>query len=77
VEAVLLVRWLSTRLDREVELDHEPAGEIELVEVDGRPAVPSRFARRSSSDLLSDQLEIFTRDRVYEETIRSFSRVAT
>jgi glucose-6-phosphate dehydrogenase assembly protein OpcA len=77
VEAMLLARWLSTRLDREVELEHEPAGEIELVEVNGNAAVPSRFARRSSSDLLSDQLEIFSRDRVYEETIRSFSPVAT
>jgi hypothetical protein len=76
VEAMLLARWLSSRLDREVELDHEPAGEVELVEVDGSPAVPSRFAQRSSSDLLSDQLEIFSRDRVYEETIRSFSPVA-
>ena len=76
VEALLLCRWLSTRLGRAVELDHEPAGEIELVEVDGRAASPGRYERRSPSDLLSDQLEIFGRDRVYEETVRSFSRVA-
>jgi glucose-6-phosphate dehydrogenase assembly protein OpcA len=77
VEALLLCMWLSTRLDRDVELEHEPAGEIELVEVDGRPVSPSRFERSSASDLLSDQLEIFGRDRVYEETVRSFSPVAT
>jgi glucose-6-phosphate dehydrogenase assembly protein OpcA len=76
-EAVLLTHWLSARLGRAVELRHEPAGEIELVEVDERQAVPVRYERRSSSDLLSDQLEIFDRDRVYEETIRSFSLAAT
>ena len=77
VEALLLSRWLSTRLHRPVELEHEPAGEIELVEVDGRPASPGRYERRSPSDLLSEQLEIFSRDRVYEETVRSFSPVTT
>lgn len=73
VEARLLVRWLSARLGHDVELEHEPAGEVELVEVDGRQAVPGRFERVSSSNLLSEQLEIFSRDRAYEEAIRSFS----
>jgi glucose-6-phosphate dehydrogenase assembly protein OpcA len=73
VEALLLWRWLSTRLNRKVELDHQPAGEIELVEVDGHQAVPARFERLSASDLLSAQLEIFGRDFAYEESIRSFS----
>ena len=64
-------------MDRDVEFDHEPAGEIELVEVDGRAAAPGRYERLSPSDLLSNQLEIFSRDRIYEETVRSFSPVAT
>ena len=72
-EALLLARWLSARLDREIDLRHEPAGEIELAEVDGREALPVRYERPSASDLLSDQLEIFSRDRVYEETLRTFS----
>ena len=76
-EALLLARWLGARLDREIDLRHEPAGEIELVEVDGRQAVPVKYERPSASDLLSDQLEIFSRDRVYEETIRTFSSVPT
>jgi glucose-6-phosphate dehydrogenase assembly protein OpcA len=71
-EALLLWRWLSTRLVRELELEHEPAGEVELVEVDGRPAV-ARLEPKSPADLLSDQLEIFGRDEIYEETVRSFS----
>lgn len=75
VEALLLTRWLAVRLGREVELEHEPAGEIELVEVDGREAAPARFDRSTASDLLSEQLEIFGRDRVYEEAVCSFSSV--
>jgi glucose-6-phosphate dehydrogenase assembly protein OpcA len=64
-EAALLARWMTCRLKRQVELRHDPAGEIELVEVDGHQAVPGRFERMSSSDLLSNQLEIFGRDRPY------------
>jgi glucose-6-phosphate dehydrogenase assembly protein OpcA len=71
-EALLLSRWLSSRLDHNVELELEPAGEIELVEVDGRSAT-ARLEPKSPADLLSDQLEIFGRDRVYEEAVRSFS----
>jgi glucose-6-phosphate dehydrogenase assembly protein OpcA len=76
-EAALLARWMTCRLKRQVELRHDPAGEIELVEVDGHQVVPGRFERTSSSDLLSNQLEIFGRDRPYEETIRSFSSATT
>jgi glucose-6-phosphate dehydrogenase assembly protein OpcA len=76
-EALLLSAWLGARLGRQIELRHEPAGEVELVEVDGSVARPARFERRSASDLLSDQLEIFGRDRVYEEAVRSFSSSRT
>jgi glucose-6-phosphate dehydrogenase assembly protein OpcA len=76
-EAVLLTRWLGTRLGREIELRHEAAGEIELVEVDGRRAEPDRRDRTTSSDLLSDQLEIFERDRPYEAAVRTFSSETT
>jgi hypothetical protein len=76
-EALLLSAWLGARLGRQIRLAREPAGEIELVEVNGSPARPSRFEPWSASDLLSDQLEIFGRDRVYEEAVRSFSPVQT
>ncbi len=68
-EALLLSRWLGTRLDRPVDLAHEPAGEVERVEVDGLEAVPDRRESRSPSELLSDQLELFGRDAVYEQTV--------
>jgi Glucose-6-phosphate dehydrogenase subunit len=73
MEALLLQSWLGARLRRDVRLEHEPAGEIELVEVDGRAAHPTRRDAATSSDLLSDQLELFGRDRIYEEAVRSFS----
>jgi glucose-6-phosphate dehydrogenase assembly protein OpcA len=72
-EALLLQGWLATRLGRDVQLEHEPAGEVELVAVDGRGARPGRVEPKSPSDLLSDELEVFGRDRVYEEAVRSFS----
>jgi hypothetical protein len=76
-EALLLHGWLAARLGRELRLDLEPAGEVELVEVDGRPVDPLRLAPLTPSDLLSDQLEVFSRDRIFEEAIRSFSSQPT
>jgi hypothetical protein len=76
-EALLLAGWLGGRLEREVELVHEPAGETELVAVDGTAVEPDRRIVQTPSDLLSEQLEIFGRDRIYEEAVRSFARVAT
>lgn len=72
-EALLLRSWLSARLGREIRLDHEPAGELELVAVDGLDAHPARLEPLTPSDLLSDQLEVFGHDRIYEEAVRSFS----
>ena len=75
-EALLLRAWLSSRLGHPVELDVDPAGEIELVEVDDQAAI-ARSEPKSPADLLSDQLEIFGRDRIYEEAVRSFSSALT
>jgi glucose-6-phosphate dehydrogenase assembly protein OpcA len=76
-EALLLAGWLGGRLDRDVELEHVRADELEAVEVDGEPLDPGPAPDKSPSDLLSDQLDLYARDRVYEEAVRSFSRVAT
>ena len=64
-EASLLVGWLRSRLGRDVELEHEDADELRVVEVDG-VACPVPKERLSSSDLLSAELDEFSRDRVYE-----------
>jgi glucose-6-phosphate dehydrogenase assembly protein OpcA len=76
-EALLLQGWLCGRLGRRVALDLEPAGEVELVQVDGREARPTRLEPKTSSDFLSDQLENFGRDRIYEEAVRSFASSPT
>jgi hypothetical protein len=76
-EALLLAGWLGGRLERNVELEHEGAEQLERVEADGEAVDPVGLGRKSASDLLSDQLDLFTRDPVYEEAVRSFSRVAT
>jgi glucose-6-phosphate dehydrogenase assembly protein OpcA len=73
-DAMLLTGWLRSRLDRPVDLRHEPAGEIELVEVDGKGVAPDRADRRTASDLLSDELDVFWRDRIYEEAVRAAAR---
>jgi glucose-6-phosphate dehydrogenase assembly protein OpcA len=76
-EALLLAGWLGGRLGRDVDLEHEPADDVELVEADGDPVERAAGPAKSASDLLSDQLEVFGRDRIYEEAVRSFSRVTT
>ena len=72
-EALLLARWLETRLGRPVELEHEPADATDLVEIDGRAAVPDRSEPVSPSALLSAQLEIHGRDPVFEAAVRALT----
>jgi glucose-6-phosphate dehydrogenase-like protein OpcA len=76
-EALLLAGWLGGRLGRDIDLEHGPANELEAVDVDGEDVDPGAQPEKSPSDLLSDQLDVFGRDRIYEEAARSFSRVAT
>jgi glucose-6-phosphate dehydrogenase-like protein OpcA len=70
-EALLLVAWLRSRLKHEFELEHEPADSLSALAVDGEEVEPGPEEPKSPSDLLSDQLEIFGRDRVYEEAVKT------
>jgi glucose-6-phosphate dehydrogenase assembly protein OpcA len=64
-EATLLVGWLRSRLEREVELEHDESEKLSEIEADGTAcAVPEEHP--SSSELLSAELDEFARDRVYE-----------
>ncbi len=54
-----------------MELEHEAAEEIELVELDGRAIAPMRAEDRTPSDLLSAELEQFGRDRIYEAAVQA------
>jgi len=73
-QAQLLAGWLSSRLDRPVQVEHEPAEMLEAVEIDGKPAPFPPGDPPAPSDLLSEQLDRFERDRVYEEAVRSAQR---
>lgn len=64
-EASLLAGWLRTRLEREVELEHDDSEELVAVDVDGA-ACPVPRESPTSSGLLSAELDEFSRDRVYE-----------
>lgn len=68
-DGLLLAGWLRERLGNEIALEHEPAGEIEEVALDGEGVEPAGWEPKSPSDLLSEQLEIFGRDRTYERAV--------
>lgn len=70
-EALLLAGWLRSRLECEIGLEHDPAAELTIVQVDGKTVEPATHEPKSPSDLLSDQLEIYGRDRVYEQAVRA------
>ena len=69
-QAHLLAGWLSSRLHRKFELEHEPAERLEGVEIDGEPAPFPPGEAPSAADLLSDELDRFSRDPIYEDAVR-------
>lgn len=73
-QAQLLAGWLRSRLDRPVQLEHEPAELLKAVEIDGKAAPFPPGDPPAPSDLLSEQLDRFERDRVYEEAVRSAAK---
>lgn len=70
-DTLLLASWLRSRLGREIELVHEDCEALELVTVDGESARVPDEEPREASDLLSEELDNFGRDPVYEEAVRS------
>ena len=70
-QAVLLAGWLRSRLQRGVELSHTPSDRLVGVDVDGEPTPFPPGDPPDPADLLSDELERFTRDRVYEDAVRA------
>jgi hypothetical protein len=70
-DAALLAGWLRSRLGRQIELVHEEADTLAAVAVDGEPVSHPRGEDRSASDLLSDELDRFGRDPVYEDAVRA------
>jgi glucose-6-phosphate dehydrogenase assembly protein OpcA len=72
-DALLLVAWLRARLGRaDLGLEHDEAPALERVAVDGVAVEPPAAEDLSPSDLLSNELDRFGRDRIYEEALSSF-----
>jgi glucose-6-phosphate dehydrogenase assembly protein OpcA len=71
-EAHLLAGWLRSRLRRPVALAHERAASLGRVAVDGEE-LDVEADTRDASDLLSEELDRFGRDPVYEAAVSSAS----
>jgi hypothetical protein len=70
-QAMLLAGWLRSRLGHAVAFEHEPADVLTSVYVDGKAIEAPPGEPPPPSELLSDQLERFTRDPVYEAAVRA------
>jgi glucose-6-phosphate dehydrogenase assembly protein OpcA len=70
-QAALLAGWLRSRLGRSIELEHEEFDHLAAVNLDGEPAPFPPGDPPPPADLLSEQLDRFERDRIYEEAVRS------
>jgi glucose-6-phosphate dehydrogenase assembly protein OpcA len=69
-QAWLLCGWLRSRLGRtEIALEHEPAETLEAVALDGEAVPLPPGEPPAPSDVLSDELERFTSDPVYEAAV--------
>jgi hypothetical protein len=70
-QAHLLAGWLRSRLERHVKLEHEPAEKLVEVDIDGEPAPFPPGDPPHPSDLLSDELDRFSRDPIFEAAVRA------
>jgi len=69
-QAHLLAGWLRSRLDRpEIALEHVEAERLEGIDLDGEPVAFPPGDPPSPSDVLSDELDRFTRDPIYEAAV--------
>ena len=69
-QALLLVGWLRSRLGRDdIQGDHVEADRLEGIDLDGRPAPFPPGDPPLPSDVLSEELDRFTRDPVYEAAV--------
>jgi glucose-6-phosphate dehydrogenase assembly protein OpcA len=70
-QAHLLAGWLRSRLHHPVALEHDPSDRLVGVELDGEPAPFPPGDPPSGADVLSEELDTFTRDRIYEDAVRA------
>lgn len=68
-DALLLAGWLRSRLRKHVDLVHRSGRALRRVAVDGERIEPPPGDGLTASDLLSEQLDVFGRDPVYEAAV--------
>ena len=69
-QALLIAGWLRSRLGRDdIELDHVESPRLEGIELDGKPAAFPPGDPPIPSDVLSDELDRYVRDPVYEAAV--------
>jgi hypothetical protein len=76
-QAHLLAGWLRSRLDRDVELEHEESATLVGVDIDGKPAPFPPGDPPDPADQLSDELDRLSRDRVYEAAAKAAAGVTS
>jgi glucose-6-phosphate dehydrogenase assembly protein OpcA len=70
-QAYLLAGWLRSRLKHPLDLEHEPSDRLIGVDLDGEPAPFPPGDPPSGADVLSEELDTYGRDRIYEEAVRA------
>lgn len=70
-QGYLLAGWLRSRLGHAVELELDEHEVLEGIDLDGQPAPFPPGDVPNASDVLSAQLDRFTRDRIYEDAVRA------
>jgi Glucose-6-phosphate dehydrogenase subunit len=76
-QAWLLLGWLRSRLGRDdIALEIDERERLEGIDLDGQPAPFPPGDPPLPSDVLSEELERFGRDRVYEDAVRAAAAVA-
>jgi len=68
-DALLLAGWLRSRLRRPLELEHRAGKEIRRVAIDGQAVDAPLGGAPGASDLLSNELDQFGRDSIYEAAV--------
>lgn len=72
-QAWLLGGWLASRLGHRIEVEVEERERLEGIDLDGDPAPFPAGSAPNASDVLSSELDNFTRNAVYEEAVRAIA----